>query len=313
VFKKAKTIVTTLTVLSIVLGGSLTVSHAAIAAACSNASNYGVATMTVSVPAAGDYRIWSRMKVPSTAASTYQLEADGNTCWQVGGSNVAVNVWTWVDWTGSNNAQKVNYTFTAGNHTLKLIGTSVNVQVDKVILLGTGEQCSDSSTSPTGDGSNCATGPAATSTSSGSQGSTTPSVVVANQANVAQTSYVVDGKVVQSSTGATALDTSKLPDGTYNVQTIVKLKDGTEVTANETITVKNKKSFIAKHKVLILIGAVVLLLVCVAFAFWWLFYRGHGAVLVDKVKSMFGKNIPISDAPSSTYVDPQVIQPSDKD
>lgn len=290
------------------------------AAACSNSSNYGVATMTVSVPAAGDYRIWSRMKVPSSAASTYQLEADGNTCWQVGGANVPTNTWTWVDWTGGNSAQKVNYTFTAGNHTLKLIGSSANVQVDKVILLGAGEQCSDKSTTPTGDGSNCASGPVASSTGSGTQGpttpvssgSTTPSIVEENKTNAAQTSYIVNGKVVQSSSGAAPLDTTKLPDGTYDVQTVVTLKDGTEVQATEIITVKNNKSFFAKYKVIIIVAGVVALVIGVLLALWWLLYRGYGAVLSDKFKKPSNSAAQSQQTSTDSYAEPEVIKPSDK-
>ena len=317
---RLKKVSITLLVLANVLVSLSLVSPAVHAAACSNSSNYGVATMTVSVPAAGDYRIWSRMKVPSSAASTYQLEADGNTCWQIGGANVPTNTWTWVDWTGGNSAQKVNYTFTAGNHTLKLIGSSANVQVDKVILLGAGEQCSDKSTTPTGDGSNCASGPVASSTGSGSQGSTTPvssgsttpSIVEENKTNAAQTSYIVNGKVVQSSSGAAPLDTTKLPDGTYDVQTVVTLKDGTEVQATETITVKNNKSFISKYTVIIIVAGVVALVIGVLLALWWLLYRGYGAVLSDKFKKPSNSAVQSQQTSTDNYAEPEVIKPSDK-
>ncbi len=291
------------------------------AAACTNASNYGVATMTVNVPAAGDYRIWSRMKVPSSVASSYQLEVDGNTCWQVGGTNVPVNTWTWVDWSSGNSAQKVNYIFTAGNHTLKLIGSSVNVQVDKVILLGSGELCSDKGTTPTGDGTNCASAPAVTTTGSSGSGSitpvvagtTTPTIVTSNQANATQTSYLVDGKVVQTSNGAAALDTTKLADGTYNVQTVVKLKDGTEVTDNQTITVKNHKTIFEKYRPALIVMTVAVVLIGVAYAAWRLFYRGDISILSEKFKNLTSKNEqPKQNSPQEQYSEPEIVKPTEK-
>ncbi len=294
------------------------VSDSVRAASCTNTSNYGVATMTVTVPATGEYRLWSRMKIPSASASTYQLEVDGNTCWQVGGSNVPTNTWTWVDWYGSNATQKVNYTFTsAGSHTLKLIGSSVDVQVDKVILLGTGEKCSDGSTEPSGDGVSCATGPAATATNGGSTGTnpvageTTPTIVSANQDNAVQTSYVIDGKVVQTSNGAAALDTTKLEDGTYEVQTVVKLKDGSEVSETQTITVQNKKSLIQKLKVPLLIGGLLLVVVGLMYVSFRFFFRGDIAVLSEKLKSVTSKNeSPVKTEPNSEYLDPEIIKPT---
>jgi hypothetical protein len=258
------------------------------------------------------------MKVPSTAASTYQLEVDGNTCWQVGGNNVPVNTWTWVDWYSGNSTQKVNYTFTTGNHTLKLIGSSVNVQVDKVILLGSGELCSDKGTVPTGDGTNCASAPAVTPTGGGSTtptppvvaGTTTPAIVASNQANATQTSYLVNGKVVQTSDGAAALDTTKLANGTYDVQTVVKLKDGSEVTDNQTITIKNNTSIFKKYRPAIIAMVAVIMLFGIAYAAWRLFYRGDVSGIAEKFKNIGGKNQQ-STLPEQ-YTEPQVVKPSEK-
>jgi hypothetical protein len=239
-------------------------------------------------------------------------------CWQVGGTNVPVNSWTWVDWSGSNSTQKVNYTFTAGNHTLKLIGSSANVLVDKVILLGTGEQCSDKGTTPTGDGSNCAAGPTATPGTGGTQnptpvssGSTTPSIVEENKANVAQTSYVVNGKVVQTSPGPAALDTKKLTDGTYTVETIVKLKDGTEVKATEVIAVKNNKTLLQKNKILIVSLGLAAILAAGVYIFWRLIYRGRLPWYSGSHQNNAGNTV---QAPTveQGYVEPQVITPDKK-
>ncbi len=263
----------------------IAVSSNTYAAACSNTSNYGTATMTVSIPATGDYRIWSRMKVPSTSSSTYQLEVDGNTCWQVGGSNVPVNSWTWVDWSGGNSLQKVNYTFTStGNHTLKLVGSAAGVEVDKVILLGAGELCSDNGTSPAGDGSNCSAGPVATNTGTTPAptpvnapvaGTTTPGIVQQNQANAAKTEYFVDGKLVQSSDGAQALDTTKIPDGTHKLDTVVTLKDGTKVADSQTVIIKNNQNFFGKYKTVLTLLGVIAGIAVGLFVSWLVWFRRH--------------------------------------
>lgn len=301
------------------------------AAACSNSGNYGSATMPVNIPATGDYRIWSRIKVPNSANSTYQLEIDGNSCWQVGGNNVPANTWTWVDWYGGNSAQKININFTtSGTHTFKIIGFATNVEVDKVLLLGSGELCTDNASLPSGDGSNCASGPASVTTSPGSSGSsspsssapiavtgsTTPSIVTENKDNAAQTSYLINGKVVQSSKGATALDTTKLPNGTYEVQTIVTLKDGTKVTQTQKITVNNKNSFFAKYsKLIIMVSLAVFILVCI------LVFVGLRTGILKK-PHMFNKpksikNLPFNQSPiyQETIIRPTndtQVKPQDK-
>lgn len=257
--------------------------------------------------------------MPSTAASSYQLEADGNTCWQVGGSNVPVNTWTWVDWSGGSSTQKIDYTFSAGTHTLKLIGVSTNVQVDKIILLGSGEQCSDGTVTPTGDGSNCANGPIATSTGGTttqppvSSGTTTPAIVEENKANAVETSYVVNGQVVQTSPGAAPLNTKNLADGTYAVETIVKLKDGSEVKATEVITVKNGRSFIQKYRLPIIAFVIVTSLILAAFVAWRIFFRGGFSWLPNKATVGSNGTTPVqTTTPNSGYVEPQVISPDKK-
>lgn len=226
------------------------------AAACANPNNYGSASWTAAIPEAGTYEIWARVLVPDTANDTFQLEIDGSNCWLMGGTGITANTWTWVNWYNSSTSQLATYNFsTSGNHTVKLVGSATNVQVDKIIFLGTSETCSDGSSGPSGTGDNCATAPAVTTNPSNPTtppttvtGSTTPDVVAQYQDSAEQTSYVVNGQVVQTSDGAAALDTSKLEDGTYTVEAIVKLKDGTEVKQQYTITVDNDKGRYQTYK-----------------------------------------------------------------
>ncbi len=221
------------------------------AAGCSNTSNFGSATWTVNVPEAGQYVIWSRINTPNTTGAQFQLDIDGGNCWQVGGGQQS-NTWTWVNWYGGNQAQKITHNFTSsGTHTLKAIGLLAGVQIDRIILLGNDEKCSDNSTTPTGNGDNCGSAPAALQTGTTQEpsnvitsGTTTPTIVAQNSSNIAETTYIVDGKVVQTSKGAAPLNTAKLANGAHSVQTVVTLKDGQKITETQTIQVENKPNLI---------------------------------------------------------------------
>lgn len=243
------------------------------AAACANPNNYGSASWTAAIPESGTYEIWARVLVPDTSNDTFQLEIDGANCWQMGGTGITANTWTWINWYNSSMSQLATYTFsTSGNHTVKLVGSATNVQVDKIIFLGTSETCSDGASGPSGTGDNCATASAVTTTSPTSpttppstgvvSGPTTPDVVAQYQDTAEQTSYVVDGQVIQTSEGAAALDTSKLADGTYTVEAVVKLKDGTEVKQQYTITVDNDKGWYQTYKPYVF-GGIAAISICV--------------------------------------------------
>src|SRR5687768_5147928 len=66
------------------------------AAACTApATDYGSVSMDVTVPEAAVYRIWTRINTPNTSNNTYLLEVDANNCYNVGGSNLQANTWTW--------------------------------------------------------------------------------------------------------------------------------------------------------------------------------------------------------------------------
>ena len=122
------------------------------AAACTApATDYGKVTSSISVSSTATYRIWSRIMVPNTTSKTYLLEVDGGNCYSVGGGTITANTWTWVDYQGGTTTNKVQQSLTAGSHTLKLIGNTAGVKVDRVIAT------SDTACTPTGDGNNCNT------------------------------------------------------------------------------------------------------------------------------------------------------------
>lgn len=127
------------------------------AAACATpATDFGSVTSTVSIPATGSYRVWSRIQIPSSANNSFLLEIDGNTCYTVGGNSaVPLNAWTWVDYQSGTTTNKINHNFTtSGNHTIKMIGTSDGVLLDRVIF--TQDTTSSNCNPPTGTGDNCA-------------------------------------------------------------------------------------------------------------------------------------------------------------
>lgn len=131
------------------------------AAACvPPGTDYGTVTMTASVSAAGTYRVWTRMAAPNSTDNNFMLEVDGNNCYTVGGSSVPTyaagsttrfqaGTTNWKYRTTANAAIDVN--LSAGSHTLKLIGTSEGVVVDRVIITA------DTTCVPIGTGDNCAT------------------------------------------------------------------------------------------------------------------------------------------------------------
>ena len=121
-----------------------------VAAACAvQPTDYGSSTVTINVPVASSYRVWSRIKAPDSTNNSYFLEVDGGSCIPVGDSAIAANTWTWVDYQSGNSATKTNLTLAAGSHTFKMIGREPDVSLDLVILTA------DIACVPTGVGTNC--------------------------------------------------------------------------------------------------------------------------------------------------------------
>ncbi|HEY4161066.1 MAG TPA: Ig-like domain-containing protein, partial [Candidatus Saccharimonadales bacterium] len=123
------------------------------AASCTPpATDYGTDTIQQSVTTAGTYTVWSHLFAPTGSTGSYMLEVDdggGNaTCYSVGGSSVAANAWTWVNWQNTPSSV-ISANLTAGQYTFKLIGNSPDVELDNILLT------TDTSCTPTDDGSNC--------------------------------------------------------------------------------------------------------------------------------------------------------------
>jgi hypothetical protein len=130
------------------------------AAACTPpGTDYGTVTFTANISSAGTYRIWTRMSAPNSTDNTYLLDIDSATCYTVGGSTVptyaggattyfANTTANWISRTSG--GATIDHPFTSGNHTIKLIGNSSGVVVDRVVITA------DTTCTPKGVGDNCA-------------------------------------------------------------------------------------------------------------------------------------------------------------
>jgi len=118
-----------------------------------SSTSYGSDKVTVNVPQAGNYVVWSRIMAPNTTSQSYGLSIDGGAALNVGGSGVAPNTWTWINYQNGTSTSKITASLTSGSHTLTLTGTQPAVKVDRVLLL------TDTSCTPTGTGDNCLTAP----------------------------------------------------------------------------------------------------------------------------------------------------------
>jgi chitodextrinase len=120
-------------------------------------ADHGTVTRSLTIPATATYHIWSRMAAGSAGDNTYSLDIDGTDCFTVGGSSVPVyangaavhfadDSSNWINKT--NTGSTVDLALSAGTHSVKLIGTTSQVMLDR--LLFTQDNCV-----PIGVGDNC--------------------------------------------------------------------------------------------------------------------------------------------------------------
>lgn len=110
----------------------------------------GVLATTVTVHAAGNYYLWSRINSSSASENSYWLQIDDSCPYSVGGFTQApTNSWIWVNYRDGNPDAKLTLDLTAGPHTFKLFGQGANFSLDKIVLT------SDKTCIPTDLGNNC--------------------------------------------------------------------------------------------------------------------------------------------------------------
>ncbi len=119
------------------------------AAACTTTpSGAGSATYNFNVPATANYRIWTRISAPVSGNGVF-LKID-TACPVKLVNNFPANTWAWINLNNGDPALRMIRSFSAGNHTIRLIGNQANVKVDGIILTP------NLTCVPSGTGSNCA-------------------------------------------------------------------------------------------------------------------------------------------------------------
>jgi hypothetical protein len=295
-------------------------------AACGSLpSSLGTATLSVSVPSNGNYRVWVRELAPSTSTGGFYLQmADAGDCQiTMGNAQVVANTWTWVDYQNANTGSPVNVTLTSGSHQVILAALNSGLELDKIELL------SDTSCTPTGDGTNCTqaavssptpssnpTSPTPTPTAipvstggggSGGSGGSTP--IVSGQISIAPTNlpsdvtsvqYLVDGKPVASG----SINTADLSDGKHTIEVKATTAGGKTIVQTSTINVKNHKTpeqqFVAavqSHRIYVGLLAVLIILAPIV---WFANYRFN---LIEKLRQRVSPSpasVPSYAAPTAT-------------
>ncbi|GEM_PF-1777396 len=245
-----------------ILGGSLFVilPVPAQAACAALPSDKGQATFSVSIPASGTYRVWTRLYPASLGQGRVQMQVDQTYCNVLIGQNstLPANQFTWVDY-GTSSTSKINLSLTPGGHTIVLAGVDPGAGVDKLLFL------TDATCIPTGLGTNCSTVASATpvpvggttpqpTVTSTPRPAVSPSPIVVKPGNSSapvvvsgiitltpqtpttdMTVYSVDGQPVSGDN----LDTSKLTDGDHVIKQVTTDGSGKTTTTQKTIKVEN--------------------------------------------------------------------------
>lgn len=238
------------------------------AAACSPSADYGSASYTIpTLPATGEYTIWSRINVPDTTNNSYFVEiAQGSTktCYKIGDSSaITPNTWKWINYQNGSTTSAAKFTFTATTgYTMRLVGAEPNVKLDKVMFIsdscvpkdsGFGDDCGNSVTTspnpstPTGSSGGTVTVPPPTEGPVRGKVNTSPTVA-GNADQVAKVQYFSNGKELQSSNSAIPFDTTLLSNGKHEVEARVTLKDGSVVTEETTLDINNPQNIFSPVK-----------------------------------------------------------------
>lgn len=212
-------------------------------AACANTSTLGAVELSVpQLPDRENHALWIRMQSANTSGQV-MVEINGGQCVEVGG-DLKSEVWTWK----SPDSGLINFDKKEGN-TVKLIGVSHGIRIDRVLL--TEEGCV-----PTDFGSNCqgaveleqAKKYEVTVISPPSKDPVMGKVMVSqtpveNQASLTKVEYIVQSEIIQTVYGAEAFDTTLIPSGKVTVQVYTYLNDGRTIREATVLDVRNKEHF----------------------------------------------------------------------
>lgn len=235
-------------------------------------ADYGTDTMSTSIPAAGSYTVWTHLKIPNSSANSVLLNVSG-TCYNVGGStSIPVNTWEWIDYYDGNSNSTIVRSLSQGNQNVELIGTASGVRVDQVEFVSNG--CT-----PASDGSNCTlittTGGGSSDSedslsSPSSSGSTLKSPASSTSNPILKVQYYLNNKLKATITTAPFtyhLNTKKILNGTYTLETKTIYTSGKSVTTSQKIVIKNPASLtqllltVEHYAVQEIIGLIVLIII----------------------------------------------------
>ena len=222
----------------------------AVAAACVDAAKYGSVSVTLPVlPSRGEYTLWSRMQIPDDEHSQYELEVNGQDCYQVGGASLTPGQWGWVSFEGGNLSRKVSHNFDhTSDNMLKLIGSSQGVKVDKILAVkgdcvpsGLGNNCQTDTV--TIDPSDTAGATEIPPISNGPvSGIVIPSPTISRSSlGIAKVLYVVDGQTIHAAVG-NGIDTTLLANGSHRIAMQITKSDGSIINESTTLVVDNKQT-----------------------------------------------------------------------
>jgi hypothetical protein len=223
------------------------------AAACDNSLQYGSVKSSLSIlPTTGTYIIWTRMQVPDSAHSQFNLEINNQSCYVVGGSSITPNTWTWVNFQDGNLSTIIKYNFDRTiDNSARLIGTFAGVKVDRLLLI-------KNSCVPVGLGANCQTESARTTIPDMAGASSVPPpssrtiggliivspTVQKNPELIQKVVYFADGLQVPTA-ASFALDSTLLTNGEHQISMQITETNGTVINETTNINVLNNESVLS--------------------------------------------------------------------
>ncbi len=218
------------------------------------ATTYGTDTMTISIPAAATYTIWTRIQAPTSTSNSILLNIDnGTSCYNVGGNAaMPTGQWTWVNYNDGVSSNVINVSLSQGTHTFLLTGTEAGVSVDRIEALTDGT-CIPSG-SGTGSGDNCAppnsaptismTAPANGATVNGTTNVTATATANGSGATISNVQFKLDGSNLggldTTSPYSASWNTTSASNGTHTLTAVATDSVGLTTTATSiTVTVNN--------------------------------------------------------------------------
>ncbi len=94
----------------------------------------GSAMVTIDVPVAGSYAIWSRTSVSGANGSGFRLQVDDSCTVSFGGGGIPQGEWAWMNYQNGDQADRVNAELSAGMHTIMLSAQDTGVRIDKLLF-----------------------------------------------------------------------------------------------------------------------------------------------------------------------------------